>query len=146
VILDSSAIVAIATEEPGCLDLLAQLDRADTPAIGAPTLVEAALVLRSRLTMDPRVHTQRVTAKTTKGNILLNVSSRFGADIDATVLTTDEEAAGIRSDFTGLTVKRDQFNGKTRVHATGKIGGGGDKIELFAEDGEIQIGQLPVAR
>jgi len=98
------------------------------------------------LTMDPRVHTQRVTAKTTKGNILLNVSARFGADIDATVLTTDEEAAGIRSDFTGLTVKRDQFNGKTRVHATGKIGGGGEKIELFAEDGEIQIGQLPVAR
>jgi len=59
VILDSSAIVAIATEEPGCRDLLAKLDQADTLAIGAPTLVETALVLRSRLTMDPRVFLER---------------------------------------------------------------------------------------
>ena len=58
-ILDSSAIVAIATEEPGCLELLDKLDRADTLAIGAPTLVEAALVLRSRLTMEPRAFLER---------------------------------------------------------------------------------------
>ena len=58
-ILDSSAIVAIATEEPGCLELLEKLDRADTVAIGAPTLVEAALVLRSRLTMEPRAFLER---------------------------------------------------------------------------------------
>ena len=97
------------------------------------------------LTMDPRLHTQRVTAKTTKGNILFNVGPRFGAEIDATVLTTQEDAVGIHSDFTGLTVKRDQFNGKTRIRATGRIGGGGEKIELYAEDGEIQIDQQGVA-
>ena len=98
------------------------------------------------LTMDPRLKTQRVTAKTTKGNILLNLGARFGAEIDVTVLTTQEDAVGIHSDFPGLTVKRDQFNGKTRVRATGKIGGGGEKIELFAEDGEIQIGQQGLTR
>ena len=53
-ILDSSAIVAIATEEPGCLELLEKLDRAETLAVGAPTIVETALVLRSRLAMEPR--------------------------------------------------------------------------------------------
>ena len=32
-ILDSSAIVAIATEEPGCLELLEKLDQAETLAV-----------------------------------------------------------------------------------------------------------------
>ncbi len=58
-ILDSSAIVAIATEEPGCLDLLEKLDQADSLAVGAPTLVETALVLRSRLKMEPRAFLER---------------------------------------------------------------------------------------
>ncbi|HJW96362.1 MAG TPA: hypothetical protein VJ901_22320 [Thermoanaerobaculia bacterium] len=96
------------------------------------------------VTMDPRLHTQHVSVKTTKGNIVLNIGGRFAADIDATILTTDEEAAGVRSDFNGLTIKRDTFNGKTRVRATGKIGGGGEKIELYTEDGEIQITQQGV--
>ncbi len=61
-ILDSSAIVAIATEEPGCLVLLEKLDRADAVAVGAPTLVEAALVLRSRLKMEPRAFLERFLA------------------------------------------------------------------------------------
>jgi ribonuclease VapC len=59
VILDSSAIVAIATEEPGCLELLGKLDQADALAIGAPTLVETALVLRLRLMMEPRAFLER---------------------------------------------------------------------------------------
>ena len=58
-ILDSSAIVAIATEEPGCLELLEKLDQADTLAVGAPTLAETALVLRSRLTVEPRAFLER---------------------------------------------------------------------------------------
>ena len=58
-ILDSSAIVAIATEEPGCLELLEKLDQADTLAVGAPTLVETAIVLRSRLTVEPRAFLER---------------------------------------------------------------------------------------
>ena len=58
-ILDSSAIVAIATEEPGCLEILEKLDQAATLAVGAPTLVETALVLRSRLAMEPRAFLER---------------------------------------------------------------------------------------
>jgi len=97
------------------------------------------------LTIDPSSRTQRVNGRTTKGNILLTVGPRFGAEVDATVLTSDPDATGIHSDFAGLSVKRDQFNGKTRLRATGRIGGGGEKIELYAEDGEIQIGQQGVA-
>jgi len=59
VILDTSAIVAIATEEPGCLDLIDKLNDASTLGIGAPTLVETALVLRSRLTSEPRAFLER---------------------------------------------------------------------------------------
>lgn len=58
-ILDSSAIVAIATEEPGCLALIDKLNDAPSLAIGAPTLVETALVLRSRLTGEPRAFLDR---------------------------------------------------------------------------------------
>lgn len=58
-ILDSSAIVAIATEEPGCLELIDKLNDAPSLAIGAPTLVETALVLRSRLSSEPRAFLDR---------------------------------------------------------------------------------------
>jgi ribonuclease VapC len=59
VILDTSAIVAIAAEEPGCLDLIDKIDAAGVVAIGAPTLTEAALVLRSRLAAEPRAFLER---------------------------------------------------------------------------------------
>jgi ribonuclease VapC len=59
VILDSSAIVAIATEEPGCLELIDKLNDAPTVGIGAPTLVETALVLRTRLGREPRAFLAR---------------------------------------------------------------------------------------
>ncbi len=58
-ILDSSAIVAIALDEPGTADLLAKLDRAEVVAIGAPTLVETAIVLRARFGRDPRPFLER---------------------------------------------------------------------------------------
>lgn len=58
-ILDTSAIVAIATEEPGCLELIDTLNDAPTLGIGAPTLVETALVLRSRLAREPRAFLDR---------------------------------------------------------------------------------------
>ena len=58
-ILDTSAIVAIATEEPGCLRLIDKLDEAPSIGIGAPTLVETALVLRSRFAGEPRAFLER---------------------------------------------------------------------------------------
>jgi ribonuclease VapC len=48
VILDSSALVAIALDEPERQALLAKIDSAESVAIAGPTLVEAGIVLAAR--------------------------------------------------------------------------------------------------
>ena len=90
------------------------------------------------ITVSPMLKTNRVLAKSSQGNVTLILSPSFAADIDATVVTDDADANRIRSDF-NLSVRRETANGKTRLHATGKINGGGDRIELYAEDGSINI-------
>jgi ribonuclease VapC len=52
VILDSSALVAIALDEPDRAALTAKLENAETVGVGAPTLVEASIVLSSRIGHD----------------------------------------------------------------------------------------------
>ncbi len=91
------------------------------------------------ITGDPRQRTLKVGARTMQGNVILNVSPRFGADIDATIVTSDPDANVMHIDFTGLTVRREQAGAKTRIHATGKINGGGERVELYAEEGDIHI-------
>lgn len=46
--LDSSALVAILFAEPGYLDLVDRILEADAVRVGAPTLVEASLVMSGR--------------------------------------------------------------------------------------------------
>jgi DUF4097 and DUF4098 domain-containing protein YvlB len=91
------------------------------------------------ITVQPTAKTQKVTARTGKGSIVLNVSPRFGADIDATVLTSDPNANTITSELAGLTIRREQVGSKTRIRATGKVNGGGEKVELTSEEGGVQI-------
>lgn len=91
------------------------------------------------ITLDPSSKSERISAKTYKGNVLLNVTRRFAGDIDATVITNDPDANRFKSDFPQLSVQRDQIGGKTRFRITGKVNGGGEKVELYAEDGGIQI-------
>ncbi len=92
------------------------------------------------LTMDPAVTTESLTAKTMKGNILLNVSTRFAADVEATIETSDPDADAIVSDLPGLTISREQLaNGRTRIRATGKLNGGGERVTLHATGGDIRI-------
>jgi ribonuclease VapC len=54
VILDSSAIVAIALREPGYEELVAKLQSAETIGIATPTLTETGMVLSSRLGVEPQ--------------------------------------------------------------------------------------------
>lgn len=91
------------------------------------------------ITVDPVLKTSAMQAKTGKGNVILNVDPRFGADIDATIITSDPNADTFVSDIAGLTVNRSQVSGKTRVRATGKINGGGQRVVLQATDGDIRI-------
>jgi ribonuclease VapC len=53
-ILDTSAIVAIALKEPGFEELLRKVIEAPSLAVGVPTLTEAAIVLSARLGQDSR--------------------------------------------------------------------------------------------
>jgi DUF4097 and DUF4098 domain-containing protein YvlB len=91
------------------------------------------------ITVDPNAKSQRLEAHTTQGNVIINVSPKYGAEIDATVMTSDPDANGVYSDFNGLMTKREQVGGKTKIHATGKINGGGEKMTLYAEGGDIHI-------
>ncbi len=54
-ILDTSAVLAILFREASFAGLVDKLLAADTVGIGAPTLVEASLVLTGKLDRDPRV-------------------------------------------------------------------------------------------
>jgi ribonuclease VapC len=53
-IVDTSAITAIALQEPGFEELLEKLARASSVGVGAPTLTETAIVLSARLKQDAR--------------------------------------------------------------------------------------------
>jgi DUF4097 and DUF4098 domain-containing protein YvlB len=91
------------------------------------------------ITVDANAKSQAVTAKSEKGNVVVHVPSRFGADVNATILTSDPSAHQIVSDLPGLSISREQVGNKTRIRATGKINGGGDPMELEATDGGIRI-------
>ena len=91
------------------------------------------------MTADPAQKTIKVIGRSLQGNIVLNVSPRFAADIDATILTSDPDANEMHIDFNGITVRREQVGNKTRIRATGKINGGGERVELYAEEGDIYI-------
>ena len=53
-VLDSSAIVAIHLKEPGYDRFIDAIDRADVVVVGAPTVLETAMVLSSKLGQDAR--------------------------------------------------------------------------------------------
>ncbi len=91
------------------------------------------------ITVDPTVRNERITARTSKGNVTLNVPPGFGADLVMTILTSDPDKHLMRSDFHGLSVRRDQVGNKTRIQATAKLNGGGERVELSAEDGGLQL-------
>jgi DUF4097 and DUF4098 domain-containing protein YvlB len=91
------------------------------------------------VTLDPGSKTETIDAKTGKGNVILNVPSAFRADVDATIVTNDPTGDTILSDIPGLSITREQVGGTTRVRATGKINGGGEKLTLYATGGDIRI-------
>ena len=51
-ILDASALIAIALDEPEREIIVAKINAADSIAVGAPTLVEAGIVLSARAGQD----------------------------------------------------------------------------------------------
>ncbi|HJQ39832.1 MAG TPA: DUF4097 family beta strand repeat-containing protein [Thermoanaerobaculia bacterium] len=94
--------------------------------------------------VDRETRRQKLEAETEKGNIVLNVGPVFGADFDLTVITDDPNANVIQADFAGLSMSRDQVDGKTRIRATGRINGGGERVTMQATGGSIKIVTAPV--
>jgi ribonuclease VapC len=82
VILDSSALVAIAFKEPGYEALLAALDQAPRVGIGAPTLVETAVVISARTGADARGLVSRILLE---GDVAVVpfTDAHFGTAMDA---------------------------------------------------------------
>ena len=62
-IVDTSAVVAILMREPGFETVLSRLTSDPNPAIGTPTLAEAAIVLSARLSRDSRSLLSRFLAE-----------------------------------------------------------------------------------
>ena len=91
------------------------------------------------ITLDPRFRTQKIDAKTTGGSITLKVSPSFGATVEANVTTSADNPNSITSDLAGLVIIREQVGKRMRIKATGKLNGGGEKITLNTEDGDIHI-------
>ena len=94
------------------------------------------------INIDKSTRTEQFDAKTIGGNVLLNVPPGFAADIDATIITSEESANAIRSDLSGLSIVREKAGDRVRIRATGKLNGGGKPVQLYAEDGDIRITTL----
>lgn len=96
------------------------------------------------ISVDPASKSETLHAKTGKGNVVLNVTANFQADVDATIVTSSPNADTFLSDIGGLSISRSQVSGKTHVRITGKLNGGGQKVVLQATDGDIRISTGPV--
>lgn len=81
-ILDTSAIVAVLFKEPGWEVLLDKLVAATGPAVGVPTLTEAAIVVSARMRLDGRAMLARFL---TEGSIAAVPfgEEHYGTAVDA---------------------------------------------------------------
>jgi ribonuclease VapC len=81
-ILDSSALVAIVMKEPGYEELLSAIASDGSPAIGAATLAEAAIVLSARLKVDARSLLARFLSEAAIAVVPFG-ESHYGAAVEA---------------------------------------------------------------
>jgi ribonuclease VapC len=82
VILDASAVVAIVFREPAHERLLAAIAAAPSLGIGAPTLVEATMVLSARLGTDARGLVSRFMLEADVA-VVPFTDAHFGTALDA---------------------------------------------------------------
>ncbi|HEX7707377.1 MAG TPA: DUF4097 family beta strand repeat-containing protein [Thermoanaerobaculia bacterium] len=96
------------------------------------------------ITMDRAVRSERIEAKTDKGNIVLNLHPLFAADVDALIITSNPNLDVILSEIQGLSISKETVGTKTHIRATGKLNGGGERLRLIAREGRIQINTKPI--
>ena len=91
------------------------------------------------ITVDPKLRSNPVVAVSVGGNIVLTIPPGFHADLELIVDTAGPDMNRIHTDFAGLSVTREQIGPKTRIRAVGKLNGGGDRVSLTVDEGDIQI-------
>jgi DUF4097 and DUF4098 domain-containing protein YvlB len=84
-----------------------------------------------------------INLSTVGGNVVLFLNEGVRADIDAVITTTPESAHAVQSELAGLTITREQVGSRVRIRASGKFNGGGGKIDIRVDDGNIQLRRIP---
>lgn len=92
---------------------------------------------------DPMIRTSPVELHANEGNIVLNVSPAFAGDFEAVIVTSSDDANHIQSDVPGLSLIKERVGDRTVIRAVGKSNGGGEKVSLRAEFGDIHIRTRP---
>lgn len=92
---------------------------------------------------DPMIRTSPIQLNASDGNILLNISPAFAGDFEAVVVTSSDDSNHIVSDVPGLSLIKERVGDRTVIRAIGKSNGGGEKVTLRAEFGDIHIRTRP---
>lgn len=93
---------------------------------------------------DPKPSDASPISLTTRGgNIVFESFATRGFEIDAEIEADASSASRIESAFPGLTIVREKSGNRVRIRAAGKINGGGTRVTLRAQDGNIIIGRVP---
>lgn len=96
-----------------------------------------------RVRLDSKGATEPSDLKTGRGNVILEIPKNAKVTIDATITM---DAAGVyrfESEFPGLTVVRERLGDGMRVHATGRVNGGGALMTINVNSGNVVLRHAP---
>lgn len=96
-----------------------------------------------RVKLNARGAGEASELRTARGNVLLEIGKTAKFNIDATIMMNADAANRVESDFPGLTIVRERVGDRMRVHATGKVNGGGPVMTIAADSGNIQLRRAP---
>jgi 3-dehydroquinate synthase class II len=96
-----------------------------------------------RVKLEPNSAGETADLRTARGNVLLEFGKAAKVNVDATIMMDADEGYRFESDFPGLTVVRERVGDRMRVHATGKINGGGPLMMIAADSGSIHLRRTP---
>lgn len=112
---------------------------------GDVTIRQAASPVRAEahsgdisINVDPTAGSHPLEARSIGGNIVLNLTPGFSANIEAVAINPIGINA-IQSDFAGLDISTEKSGNMIRTRASGRINGGGERIVLHVENGTIVI-------
>jgi hypothetical protein len=92
-----------------------------------------------RVKLDARGAREASDLRTARGNVVLELANTSKVNIDATIMMDADAAYRVESDFPGLTIVRERVGDRMRIHATGRINGGGPLMVIAADSGNVHL-------